>query len=160
MEGLFNPLSILLHVINAAILLVALYFLLLRPVRRFMNARAEGVEAKLQSVAEAEKELEKKRLDAKEEVDAAHKTVAETIANSLTLAQEQSQKILDGAHTEAEVIMNQATMEAESMRKIARGEMREEVVNLSFDLASKLLQREVTQTDHDQIIEEFLKKVG
>lgn len=39
MEELFNPVSILLHVVNAVILLTALYFLLYKPVRKFMNAR-------------------------------------------------------------------------------------------------------------------------
>ena len=37
MEGLFNPHSIVLHIINAAILLVALYFLLLKPLASLLH---------------------------------------------------------------------------------------------------------------------------
>ncbi len=51
MEGMFNPLSILLHVVNAAILIVALYFLLYKPVRRYMSKRSEGVARELQDVS-------------------------------------------------------------------------------------------------------------
>lgn len=40
MEGMFNPISILLHVANAVILLVALYFLLVKPrAQVYVNVR-------------------------------------------------------------------------------------------------------------------------
>ncbi len=45
------------------------------------------------------------------------------------------------------------------MRKNARNEMRDEVANLSVQLAGKILQREVKQADHAKLVEEFLKKV-
>ncbi len=45
------------------------------------------------------------------------------------------------------------------MRKNARNEMRDEVANLSIELASRILQREVKQADHAKLVEEFLKKV-
>ena len=61
MEGMFNPISILLHVANAVILLVALYFLLVKPVRRFMDKRAQGIEEQMKSAADAQAEVERER---------------------------------------------------------------------------------------------------
>ena len=159
MEGLFNPLSILLHVINAIILLVALYFLLLRPVRRFVNARSENIEAHLISITAAEHEVEQKRLDAREIIAEARKAAEDTAAKSITQAHEQAQKVLEDAHKAAAFIIKQANLDADSMRKKARDEMCSEVANLSLLLASKLLKREVKQQDHDQLVDEFLKKV-
>jgi len=156
---MFNPLSILLHVVNAVILLVALYFLLLKPVRRFMDARSEGIEERRRSVAAAEQEAEQRKLNAQGEIDAARKTAADTVAKSVVQAHEQAQKVLEDAHRDAAFIMKQANIDAESMRKKARDEMRDEVANLGLALASKLLQREVTQQDHDRLVDEFLKKV-
>ena len=61
MEGMFNPLSILLHVVNAAILIFALYKLLYKPVRRYMNRRSEGVAKELQDVTDAQDQLKRDR---------------------------------------------------------------------------------------------------
>ncbi len=159
MEGMFNPLSILLHVANAAILLVSLYFLLLKPVRKFMDARTERVNAQLRSVDDAKEALEEQKKIMENEVLAAQKTAADTVAESVVQAREQARKVIQEAHTDAEHVLKQAQMEAESMRKSAREEMRGEVAGLSVALAGKLLQREVTEKDHEKLVEEFLKKV-
>lgn len=159
MEGLFNPHSIALHIINAAILLVALYFLLLKPVHKFMSARTDSVTTQLQSVTQAQQDLERQRHAAQEEVETAHKTAAEIVAQSVAQAQEQAEKVILDARAEAESIVKQAEAEAESMRQSARDEMRGEVAGFSVMLAGKLLQREVNQRDHEQLVEEFLKKV-
>ena len=159
MEGLFNPHSIALHIINAAILLVALYFLLLKPVHKFMSARTDSVTAQLQSVTDAQQDLEQQKQAAQGEIEAARKTAADIVAQSVAQAQEQAEKVLQDAHAEAENIVKQAQEEAESMRQSARDEMRGEVAGFSVMLAGKLLQREVTQRDHEPLVEDFLKKV-
>lgn len=159
MEGLFNPLSILLHVVNAAILLVALYFLLYRPVRKFMNNRSAGVAKELQDVMDAQEKLRVEQNEAQDEVKAARKQAADTVAQSVAQAQEQAQHILTDAHSDAELTLKQARTETEFMRKNARNEMRDEVANLSVELAGRILQREVKQDDHAKLVDDFLKKV-
>lgn len=159
MEGLFNPLSILLHVVNAAILLVALYFLLYRPVRKYMNNRSAGVAKELQDVMDAQEKLRVEQNEAQDEVKAARKQAADTVAQSVAQAQEQAQHILTDAHSDAELTLKQARTEAEFMRRNARNEMHDEVANLSVELAGRILQREVKQDDHAKLVDDFLKKV-
>lgn len=159
MEGFLNPISIVLHMINAAILLGALYFLLLKPVRRFMNARTDSIQKQLDQVATAKAGLDQERQLAQQDVLAARKTAADTMSQSVARADDQAQKLLEEAHTNAENILSQARSEAEQMRQSAREDMRGEVAGLSVALAGKLLKREVTPQDHEKLIEEFLKKV-
>jgi len=156
---MFNPLSILLHVVNAAILLVALYFLLYRPVRRYMNNRSSTVAKELQDVLDAQEKLRAEQNEAQEAVQAAQKQAADVVAKSVAQAQEQAQLILEDAHSDAELTLRQARTETEFMRKNARNEMRDEVANLSVTLAEKILQREVKQDDHAKLVDDFLKKV-
>ena len=159
MEGMFNPLSILLHVVNAAILIFALYKLLYKHVRRYMNRRSEGVAKELQDVTDAQDQLKRDREQAQLEIEDAHKQAAEIVANSAKQAQDQAQRILDEAHNDAELTLKQAKTEADFMRRNARDEMRDEVASLSVQLAERILQREVRQDDHAKLVEEFLKKV-
>ena len=159
MEGMFNPLSILLHVVNAAILLVALYFLLYKPVRKYMNARSAGVAKELQDVLDAQEQLRLEQNKAQDEIRVARKQAADVVAQSVEQAQEQAQQILEDAHSDADMAIKRARTESEFMRKNARNEMRDEVANLSVILAGKILQREVKQDDHAKLVDDFLKKV-
>ena len=156
---MFNPLSILLHVVNAAILLVALYFLLYKPVRKYMNARSAGVAKELQDVLDAQEQLRLEQNKAQDEIQAARKQAADVVAQSVAQAQEQAQQILEDAHSDADMAIKRARTESEFMRKNARNEMRDEVANLSVILAGKILQREVKQDDHAKLVDDFLKKV-
>ena len=159
MEGMFNPLSILLHIVNAAILLVALYFLLYKPVRKYMDARSAGVAKELQDVSDAQEQLRVEQGKAQEQLAAARKQAADVVAQSVSQAQEQAQQILEDAHSDAEQTIKRAHTESEFMLKNARNEMRDEVANLSVALAGKILQREVKQDDHAKLVDDFLKKV-
>ncbi len=159
MEGMFNPLTILLHMFNAALLLVALYFLLLKPVRKFMTARTERVQAELKSVDDAKQQLDQEKQQAQSELVAARKTAQETIAQSVASAHEQAEKLLKDAHQDADYIMKHARAEADAMQQNAREAMRGEVAGLSVQLAGRLLQREVNEDDHQQLVEDFLTKV-
>ena len=156
---MFNPLSILLHVVNAAILLVALYFLLYKPVRKYMNARSAGVAKELQDVLDAQEQLRLEQNKAQDEIRVARKQAADVVAQSVEQAQEQAQQILEDAHSDADMAIKRARTESEFMRKNARNEMRDEVANLSVILAGKILQREVKQDDHAKLVDDFLKKV-
>ena len=156
---MFNPLSILLHVVNAAILLIALYFLLYKPVRKYMNARTEGVEKGLQDVLDAQEKVRQEQTKARADVEAARQQAADVIAQSVSQAQEQAQQILEDAHGSAEQTIRRARTESEFLRRNARNEMRDEVADLSIALASKILQREVKQDDHAKLVDDFLKKV-
>lgn len=159
MEGMFNPLSILLHVVNAAILIGALYWLLYKPVRKYMGKRSTGIAKDLQDVADAQDKLREEQKSAQEEIEAVRKEAAKKAAQSVAQAQEQAQHILEDAHKNAELTLKQARTESEYMRKSARDKMRDEVADLSVQLAGKILQREVKQDDHTKLVEDFLKKV-
>ena len=159
MEHMFNPTTILLHVINAVILLVALYFLLLKPVRKFTSARTARVDAELKQASDAMQDLQTRQTAAEEEIAKAKQKAEDALAQGMEQAQEQAQKILDAAHANAEFTAKQAQVEAEDLRKSARAEMQGEVAELSVLLAEKILQHEVTKADHDKLIDEFFEKV-
>ena len=157
MEGMFNPISILLHVANAVILLVALYFLLVKPVRRFMDKRAQGIEEQMKSAADAQAEVERERKAAREELA---QKAAEIIQKSVSQAQEQAEQVLREAQADAEQRVARTRAECEHMRESAREQMRGEVASLGVALAGKILQREVTEEDHRKLVDDFIEKVG
>ena len=160
MEGLFNPLSILLHTVNALILFVALYFLLYKPVKKFLDKRNAGI---AQTLSDADKSLS----DAKAEYDLAHEknNSAQTEANALLKdsakqAKGRAEVIIADANEQATLIIDAAKKEAETIFESAREAMADEAAALSVEIASKILSREISLDEHRQMIDEFLQKVG
>ena len=162
MEGIFDLSSILWHVLNAAILFVALYFLLYKPVRKFMQKRADGVSAQLDEAAQKEKDADALLEQSHGALSSAQREAAETVSQSARQAQKRADEILSTANAaaKAEEIVRRANEEAEQIRQNAHEAMVDESAKLAVLIASKLLEREVSLEDHQKLIDEFLEKVG
>lgn len=160
MEGMFNPTSILLHILNALLLLVALYFLLVKPVRAFMNKRTAAIESQMSEVKLAEAAVEQDREAVRKELAYAKQATADAIQESVAQAHQQAEQVLHEAHQNAQLRIERTRIECEDMRRTAGQSMKSDVANLGVALAQKILKREVTLEDHQKLVEEFIERVG
>ncbi|MEG0766823.1 MAG: ATP synthase F0 subunit B, partial [Clostridia bacterium] len=76
LSELFNPVTILLHVLNACVLFTALYFLLYKPVRKFMKARSAGIEAQLTQAEDMRKAADAQQTESQNTLQQASKEAA------------------------------------------------------------------------------------
>ena len=156
---LFSLTDILWHLLNTALLFIGLRLLLYKPVRKFMDGRAQRLrdarEAADRSLAEArEHEAEARALadGAKAQADAA-------LAAGAAEAKAQADTILAEAHAEADAILAQAHAEAEELRRRNADALQKQSVAMAMDISAKILEREIKPEDHRQMIEDFLTKV-
>lgn len=159
MEGIFNPISILLHIINAAILFTALYFLLYKPVRKFLKARSEKIQSDMDKAVEAQAEAQKNLEASKEALRNAEKNSSEALADIISQARNEARSILDKAQADAAQIMEDARNEADEYIARNNEAMRSEAASLALAIASKVLSREIDAQVHKELIDDFLKKV-
>jgi F-type H+-transporting ATPase subunit b len=159
-ENLFNPTSILLHVINAIILLVALYFLLYKPVRKYTAARAQGIDDQLKNAQDTQNKAQDQFSASQQKLKDADREAMTAISQGSQKAQEQAQDIVKSAREQANQIVAQARQEANTMLFSAHEAMADEAAVLAVEIAAKVLSREVKAEDHQQLIDEFVKKVG
>ncbi|NLG24220.1 MAG: F0F1 ATP synthase subunit B [Clostridiales bacterium] len=160
MEELFNPVSILLHILNAAILLAALYYLLYKPVRRYMRGRAEKIERQLDDARAAKERADQALSQSQAELRGAQRSASDVVAAGARQAQAQADDIVAAARRDADAIREQARRDAEAMMASARASIVDEAASLAIDIAGKLLSREVRPDDHRRLIDEFRAKVG
>jgi F-type H+-transporting ATPase subunit b len=159
-EDLFNPITILLHVINAIILLVALYFLLYKPVRKYTAARAQGIDDQLKNAQDTQNKAQDQFSASQQKLKDADREAMTAISQGSQKAQEQAQDIVKSAREQANQIVAQARQEANTMLFSAHEAMADEAAVLAVEIAAKVLSREVKAEDHQQLIDEFVKKVG
>ncbi|MPM95143.1 ATP synthase subunit b, sodium ion specific [bioreactor metagenome] len=156
----FHLIDFIEHALNLLILFLLLRHFLYKPVNKFMAEREANFAREREQLdasrneanvlkAQYETSMKNARLDA-EHIAEERRKVAEREAEDLRKkAKQDAQGILSDA-------MHQAVAEREGMMN----ELKTQTAELAVDIAGKILEREVTQEDHQRIIDSFFDKVG
>lgn len=157
---LLNPRDILFHVINVVILFIAIRLLLYKPIRKFMQARADRVEAELVDAEQKQQAAATRQNQLDADAQQAKIEAAQAIASGVQQGQKTGEEVIARARQQADVIVVQAREEARQIQLETKETVRAQAVNMAVEIAGKLLEREVNPEDHQKIIEQFLTKVG
>ena len=129
------------------------------PLLAALEERQEGIRKSLDDAAQARKELEQvqeesNRIVAKARADA-DAIIASGRADALKLQEELRAK----ARLEAEGIVKNAEREIQQQTTQSLAQIREEAVDLSISIASKLIQRNLSKKDNETLIQDTLKQI-
>ncbi|GHU99810.1 hypothetical protein FACS1894211_05890 [Clostridia bacterium] len=143
---------------NTVLLVVGLYFLLVKPVKKLMaqrKAKAEEVfkenERLNQEVTDTRLKYEKLTADAAERIDTMMKESQKTAEN-------RAADIVEEAKREAREILTESKKEADAERLRLERHFKTEIASLAVDVAAKVLEREVGEKDNAKLVDEVLGK--
>ena len=160
MEELFNPVSILLHLINAFILFVAVSKLVYKPVRKFLKAREDKIDQQLLKARLANEEVEVTLQKREELLQSTDAEIASRLAEGQKRLKQGEERLLADAQAKGDEIIARAHQEADTILLGAHEAMEAQVAKLGMEVARKILKREIRMEDHEHMISDFLKKVG
>ena len=152
--------TFLAQICNLMIQLVIFKKFLLKPIKQVIadrKAKADSEIAdaqKLRTEAEAmkaeyEQNLQNARTEANQIVTAAQKT-----------ATARSEGIVGEARAQAAALKQKAEADIAQERKKAVNEVKDEIGGIAMEIASKVVEREISEKDHKDLIDEFIKNVG
>ena len=146
--------------INLLILTIAFKKFLFKPVCDILEKRKAEIEGHYQQAEEAEQsakamkqQYEERMSGAREEADRVIRTATES-ANAI------SANIVDEARSQADQIRRRAETEIEMERRKAFDEVKGELSGIALDIARQVIEREVSEKDHEAFIDDFIKNVG
>lgn len=145
---------------NTLITFLIIKKFLYKPVRKMLAAREEEVQAMYANAEQAQSEAENLRTEYTTRLSKAKEEAAEIVGSATRRATVRSEEILKESSQQAAAMMKKAESTIEQERKKAMNELKDEVASLSVMIASKVVERDVKQADHDRFIEEFIDKVG
>lgn len=147
------------RVMNFAVLAIALFFAVRRPVADALNNRITTIKNQLE-------ELESKKVDAANKLADYEKKIATLDAEAKQiLAQYQEQgeaaknRILEKAAASAEKMEEQAKRNIENEFNAAKQKLQTEMMALALEKAEELIKKSISTEDQDHLIDEYLKKV-
>ncbi|MBR3334075.1 MAG: F0F1 ATP synthase subunit B [Clostridia bacterium] len=152
-----NIWAILASLANLLLLTWILKRFLFKPVKKMMDARRAAIDDTYAQAQTALDEAEENRRNYEEAMAAAKMTGDQIIADANRTAEFRSNEIVAEARERAAEIRRQAETDAILERKKAEDEMKHEIANVSAQLTGKLLQREINEEDHRELIDSFLK---
>ncbi len=145
-----DPQQILLHWMNLAILAGGLYFLLYKPVKKFMEEREEHYRSLDEEAAAKLAQAEQVRAEYQAKLDGAEEEIRQARAKAQQSAQQSAQALLDQAQAQAKQLVARAQAEAERARDQALRDSQQELRRLAEEATRRLALR---QDPFDQFLD-------
>ena len=131
-----------------------------KPLLQALESRQEMIQKSLNDAEKAKQELEEVQLESNKIVAQARSEAETIIATSRSDGAKLREDLREKAQSEAQSIVTQAEQQIQQERDRALSQIREEAVDVSLSVASKLIQRNLSKEDNEKIIEEALKQVN
>ena len=146
-------------IITFLVLLALLAKFAWKPLLEALESRQSGIRKALDDAEKARRDLERLQAESAQTITKARAEadaiISRTRADSERLREELRQK----ARREADSIVKSAERQIQLETARAVQQIRREAVELSVMIASKLIQRNLTEADNEKLIEEALRQI-
>ncbi|MDD4527117.1 MAG: F0F1 ATP synthase subunit B [Candidatus Margulisbacteria bacterium] len=155
-----NPYELIMQIINFGLLLFLLKKFLYKPMKNFLDKRAEDIQSEYDNAENLKKESEVALSLAKEEMEKAKVDAKVFIENTLASAQNEKQKMIEDAENKVKNMLNAGKQGLESEIRKAKKELKSQIANISVDIASRIIEKEITEADHDRLIKNHIYELS
>ena len=152
-----NIWAFLVQLIALIVLLLIVYFLAYKPVKKVIEKRKEMLHSEVVTTKENRKKSEANLLESEKRLANTKKEANKIIEKANAEASRSSQEIIDLAHKEIVDMREKAHKEISNAKNEAMKELHDEIVDVAIDASSKVLSREVTKKDNSKIVDDFIK---
>jgi len=129
------------------------------PLLKALDTRHESIRKSLEDADRARQELERLNQESSQILRQARSEAESIISASRSDAERLREEIKQKARTEAASIARNAERQIQLETQRALQRIREEAVDLSVMIASKIIQRNLTKEDNERLIEDTLKQI-
>jgi F-type H+-transporting ATPase subunit b len=147
------------RVMNFAVLAIALFFLLRKPVSDGLSSRIKGIEDDLNELEAGKKAAEMELSRYQDKLDKLDQEAEKLIAEYVRQGNEAKERILKEAESAAVKLEEQARRNIENEFKKARIKLKEEILEKALVKAEEMIKSKITAEDQDRLVDEYLKKV-
>ncbi len=144
--------------------LLILFFLmkkfLFKPVNNILQKRQDEVDTMYSEASKNSEEAKKMREEYTKKLTDSKNEAEEIIKTATRKAVFKEEEIISAAHGEANKIVERAKAQIENEKQSAFAELRSNVSELSVMIASKVLEKDIKESDHKAIIDKLIEDMG
>ena len=148
------------QICNLMIQLVIFKKLLLNPVKKVIAERKAKADSQIADAQKLRTEAEAMKAEYEQNLQNARTEANQIVAAAQKTATARSEELLGEARAQAAALKQKAEADIAQERKKAVNEVKDEIGGMAMEIASKVVEREISEADHKDLIDEFIKNVG
>ena len=148
------------QICNLMIQLVIFKKLLLNPVKKVIAERKAKADSQIADAQKLRTEAEEMKAAYEQNLQNARTEANQIVAAAQKTATARSEELLGEARAQAAALKQKAEADIAQERKKAVNEVKDEIGGMAMEIASKVVEREIREADHKDLIDEFIKNVG
>ena len=152
--------TFLAQICNLMIQLVIFKKLLLNPVKKVIAERKAKADSQIADAEKLRTEAESMKAEYEQNLQNARTEANQIVAAAQKTAAARSEELLGEARAQAAALKQKAEADIAQERKKAVNEVKDEIGGMAMEIASKVVEREIKEADHQDLIDEFIKNVG
>lgn len=147
--------QVALQFFNTFVCFLILYYLLYKPVKKFMAGRSEQIEDKIK---QAERRLHEAN-DLKNQYELLLKQADDEGKKLLEIKKKEAKLLLDAAKAEIHEMKKRARVEIELDKVRAQDNMKKEIFDVSWTVINYFLENNIDAKLHDELNQKYIKEM-
>ena len=152
--------TFLAQICNLMIQLLIFKKFLLKPIRQVIADRKAKADSEIADAQKLRTEAEAMKAEYEQNLQNARTEANQIVASAQKTAAARSEELLGEARAQAAALKQKAEADIAQERKKAVNEVKDEIGGMAMEIASKVVEREIKEADHQDLIDEFIKNVG
>ena len=152
--------TFLAQICNLMIQLLIFKKFLLKPIKQVIADRKAKADSEIADAQKLRTEAEAMKAEYEQNLQNARTEANQIVATAQKTATVRSEEIVGEARAQAAALKQKAEADIAQERKKAVNEVKDEIGGIAMEIASKVVEREISEKDHKDLIDEFIKNVG
>ena len=152
--------TFLAQICNLMIQLVIFKKFLLKPIKQVIADRKAKADSEIADAQKLRTEAEAMKAEYEQNLQNARAEANQIVASAQKTATARGEEIVGEARAQAAALKQKAEADIAQERKKAVNEVKDEIGGIAMEIASKVVEREIREEDHRDLIDEFIKNVG
>ena len=152
--------TFLAQICNLMIQLLIFKKFLLNPVKKVIAERKAKADSQIADAQKLRAEAEAMKAEYEQNLQNARTEANQIVAAAQKTAASRSEEMLGEARAQAAAMKQKAEADIAQERKKAVNEVKDEIGGMAMDIASRVVEREIDQKDHQALIDEVIQNVG
>ena len=152
--------TFLAQICNLMIQMVIFKKFLLKPIKQVIADRKAKADSEIADAQKLRTDAEAMKAEYEQNLQNARTEANQIVAAAQKTATARSEEIVGEARAQAAALKQKAEADIAQERKKAVNEVKDEIGGIAMEIASKVVEREISEKDHKDLIDEFIKNVG
>ena len=154
------PWTFVAQICNLFIQMYLIKRFLFKPVNEMLEKRRALADAQIREAEQAKADADAIKTEYEQNMKEAKEKANEILTTAQKTAALQSEEMLKEAASQAAALKSKAESDIAQEKRKAVNEIKDEIGGMAVEIAGKVVEREISEADHQAQIDEFIRNVG